>query len=533
MKTKTTNILDHEHEKRYTIVLDFLRSLEKLSGITLRDARYAEPRDPIGYAAREACRVAARKHDASELVFVDDISDVPSGFTPVSVPGKKILAYNPAMLECNLDAEPDEISIIELIVAINALRWSVTERYVLLHYDLIACYTNPALKLNDIWTFCGHLLEECRSVVVNIDDMSIASLPFYKFHNLGENEEYRLEAVRNAITENRGHASITEKLDGSFIQMRFIADSNVFDNGLLYSTSNTLACSENATHNEHITALRRLHLSGSELEKHISLCVNNPDKTFIFEFVHPEYDPHVVSYARTREGLYLIGARDVSTGILSNNETLDEIAASYDIPRPRIIAGNLDEALEIQKNGDGSLMEGMVANVSGWLIKIKLDSFLLLSQLYHKFDGGHGFKSVCEALYTETLDDMISALPDAKREIINATIERLETYNKQYDDLFTELLTRCLAVSGNKPIGKSDNDNRAWKRAFAGAVNTIVPQMMRGDMFAYANGKLHAGAVHWVDNAGDNVRYLNRSEFEKRCSMLDECCSEFNKNKTT
>lgn len=414
------------------------------------------------------------------------------------------------------DHKIDEMTPLDCVLFATAVKTSVAGYYMLVRYDLLACYANPYLKTNDsIWDFYEGIECECRSTVIDTRDMSVASLPYYKFRNLGETASYDLDHVRDAIANAGGHIIATEKLDGSMIQMRFL-DDPFFENGLLYSTSGTLSGSPEALDNDHIKALRKLHLTGDELTRHLGLAKAYPHLTFLFEFVHPNEDRHVVVYEKDREGLYLTGARDCETGRLLGHREIKEMAGAFDIPVPNVLATDIEEAFAIQKHGDGSACEGMVVNVGddldhngcgGWLVKVKLDGFLELSHVYHEIEGAAGFKAIGKMTINDTLDDALPALPDGLRDYVKAVVSRFEAFDEGMRSVIDELVSTGLKVSGGD------------RKTYAIYVNDLaVPGTWKGWLFqsAFADPVEH----FWADKKGEDYRYLSQKDFEIREAEL-------------
>ena len=420
------------------------------------------------------------------------------------------------------DHKIDEMTPLDCVLFATAVKTSLAGFYMLVRYDLLACYANPYLKTNDsIWDFYEGIECECRSTVIDVRDMSVASLPYYKFRNLNETEAYDLDHVRDAIAASGGHIIATEKLDGSMIQMRYV-DDPVFEHGLLYSTSGTLSGSPEAADNEHLKALYDLHLNGTEMERHLGLAKAYPHLTFVFEFVHPQEDRHVVVYDKSREGLYLTGARDVGSGRLLGHREIKAMAAEYGIPVPQVLATDIDEALALQRDGGGSACEGMVVNVGddldrdgsgGWLVKVKLDGFLELSHIYHEIEGAAGFKAIGKMALDGTVDDALPILPDGLRDYVKAVVSRYEGLDEDMRSVFDDLAATGLAQANGS------------RKEYAVYVNGLaIPGIWRGWLFQTAFGE---PIEHfWADKKGTEYRFLAQREFEEREAALTNWLAE-------
>ena len=305
--------------------------------------------------------------------------------------------------------------------------------------------------------------------------MSIASLPYYKFRNLNETKSYDLEHVRRAIEANGGVLVATEKLDGSMIQMRYVGDTGAFAEGLLYSTSGTLAGSKESYGNEHIESLVEYHLREEELAKYLGVAKAHPALTFVYEFVHPEVDRHVVMYPSDKHGLFMTGARNVETGKLATHAQVAAMADAYDIPYPEVVANDIDTALSLQKEAKGDEMEGMVVDIDGWLVKVKLDGFLALSHIYHELEGPSSFKAIAAMVLNGTMDDAMPSLPESMRDYMTAVARRFEVFEDSQRAVIESMVAEELERDGGD------------RKSFALWVNSLAcPSHWKGWMFQTA-----------------------------------------------
>ena len=507
-------------EKYFYKLPAILREMEGCADTTFASLVEANVADPMTYIAN----IIAAAHDGEGYAYgihADNAIEAYKDETRVAVRMKDahgVIVNVADDVVADIDHHIGSLAPIDLVLFATAVKTSLNGYYMLVRYDLLACYANPYLKTNDsIWEFYDGILCECRSTVVDVRDMSVVSLPYYKFRNLNECVAYDTEHVRAAIDAADGRLVATEKLDGSMIQMRYVADADAFEHGLLYSTSGTLAGSAGSVGNEHIDALVGYHLEGAELDKYLGVAKAYPNLTFIYEFVHPETDRHVVVYASDKHGLYMTGARDVETGRLCGYAEIARMAKAFDIPYPEVLATTLDEALAIQKDGDGSACEGMVVNVGdspdgssegGWLVKVKLDGFLAISHIYHEIEGVAGFKAIAKMVLDNTVDDALPILPDGLREYVEAVIARFETFEVSQRAVIDKLVETGLEKSGGD------------RKGFALYVNDLAcPSHWKGWLFATA----FKGGVEcfWADKIGEEWRYLPQKEFEDREAALE------------
>ena len=412
----------------------------------------------------------------------------------------------------------DEMTAIDLILFATDVITSMNGSYMLVRYDQLACYANPYMRSsNDIWDGYEAILSECRSVVVDVArDFAYVSMPYYKFRNMGECDAYSVEAVRKAIADADGKLVATEKLDGSMVQMRYVAEEDredgAFADGLLYSTSKALLGSVQAADNDHIRAIRRYHLTDAgEKAKYLGVAKAYPEMTFIYEFVHPDADRHVVLYDASRHGMYMTGARNVETGRLATHDELVKMADAFGIPYAEVVATSLDEVIELQRDGDGSKMEGVVINIGNWLVKAKLDGFLALSFMHHELEGPNGFKSIAQMYMDQTLDDAMPNLTEPMREYIDAICARFASFEERQRSVIDSL-----AAAGPDPA--------VSKKDYALYVNSLeVPGRWRGWLFQTANDGVEC---FWADKKGAEWRWCSQSEFEEREADLDAWLAE-------
>ena len=132
-----------------------------------------------------------------------------------------------------------EMSLADILAFSKCLKYSLRDEFLLIRYEENEIWGNSAFRnVTDIWSIYDGLLQECRSAVINLDTIEYVLLPFAKFRNLNESPEYSIEAVKNRI-EAAQTVEFSEKLDGSFMQMRFLGDSR-FQDGIIVSSSGTL-----------------------------------------------------------------------------------------------------------------------------------------------------------------------------------------------------------------------------------------------------------------------------------------------------
>lgn len=406
----------------------------------------------------------------------------------------------------------DEMTAADIALAVACTRRSENGPYQLLHYNQLACYINGYMGgTNAMWSAYDGFLTELRGTVYDTRDMSIVSNPYYKFRNLNECDDYSEANLRAAIAANGGRMVATEKLDGSLIQLRYVADEDreggAWQNGMLVTTSNTLEGSDSAPENSHLVNVERLYIQAEGDERYRNLAKAHPDKTLCFEFVRPDVDPHVVTYDEGDWGMWLTGMRDISTGRLASHDKVAAAADEFGIPHPRVVATDLDECLRVVQEGDGARMEGMVVDVDGWLVKMKLTDFLSISHVYHSLDGSRGFKDVLRMTHEGTIDDALGGLPAPSRAMVDGIIERASNYHARMSAAIDSIMVDA-------------PDAAADRAAFARWVaSRPIPNGWKKHLFAKADGK--ETPVYYADRRGRNLSYFGRNELAEKEAELE------------
>lgn len=108
----------------------------------------------------------------------------------------------------------------------------------------------------------------------------------------------------------------------------------------------------------------------------------------------------------------------------------------------------LEEAQEICRTYSAAEREGFVANIDGFLVKIKLDDFCSTLRIVN----GASFNKIMEATVNNSFDDMISKIPEAFRKNIEDNYQKIINYNEQMDETIKEIIKK---VPSDCPIKES------------------------------------------------------------------------------
>lgn len=274
-----------------------------------------------------------------------------------------------------------------------------------------------------MWEDEDSIYRECRSLVIDLHREEIAIAPFRKFFNLNEVKENYLEVVENRIRQAKS-VEICDKLDGSMQSVRWY-------NGEVFMCGSMSLSKENSW---------RLQDGYSMLsENHINMIKNNPNLTFIFEYISLK-DAHVVSYDKKDEGLYLIGIRDVTNGYEFSYAEIENYSKQYNVSMPKLENDKtLDDLVYLSKVYKSENKEGWVINIDGHKIKIKCDDYVKIHRI---LDRVSSVNVVIEAVADDKYDDLISKVPITHKTRIDNIAKQLFEYrskaNREVDELFNQ-----------------------------------------------------------------------------------------------
>lgn len=262
--------------------------------------------------------------------------------------------------------------------------------------------------LNSFFELYDGLYRECRSCVFDIKNDEIALASLAKFKNYGEDEgDWSPKNIRSKY--NFAHAVfITNKLDGSYQQYRYIAE----EDRILGSGSQAL----DPVESWRLAAGYKLLSDGQK-----ELIKDYPDYTFIFEYISPK-NPIVVKYDESQEGLYLLAARDVKDGKEVSFDILKDMAEEYDSKMTQwyynatlfSVLADTDNYLSSEK--EGWVVDMVDGHKNHFRCKIKTESYLMMHKILPRKVSPN---AVVQAIHENILDDFLANVPEAYKEIIN------------------------------------------------------------------------------------------------------------------
>lgn len=441
------------------------------------------------------------KHDVQHAVPQSEKQSI------ISIPVSNmvcIITKDSNLADVTRTVDSPELTCVDEAIAMSSLSKSYMDGFLLLRYDEIAMWTNSLVRaFGDMFGIYGGLPGECRSIVLDMRDLRdihIASLPYHKFRNMNEVDGYMEPQVRVHIA-SADHVEFTDKLDGSMIQMRYLPDAaDVFEDGILVTSSGSLSP---VTSNHVVLARRYIGEHGGE--RFLDMCREHPESTFIFEYVNPPEDAHVVAYPREAWGMYLTGIRDVGSGFLHYHDDVEHLSHEYGIRCSKVFTGyGIDDAMRDCANGSPCNREGFVLNVDGFLVKMKLESFLGIAKIVHSVAS---FNTISRNAALGLMDDLIAKVPPEHRAAAESTWAELRNYDEGVRECIGYVVEHVSGLNG---------------RERADVINATVPSTFRGYVFEAASGKGYRGTYLGERLDTDSPHFLNRPEFDKKAAALAE-----------
>lgn len=292
----------------------------------------------------------------------------------------------------------------------------------------ITCYENFALfkyenfiELGDLgynsstefFSIHNNLYRECRSVVFDVENLSIVLAPQSKFFNVNEIDEWSEQHIRQMIN-NAKTVEISNKIDGSNQNARY------------YNGEYVLAGSQALDSNESWRVTEGYKLLTDNYKK---LLRDYPDYTFMFEYISPK-NQVVVYYPKEMEGLYLFGMRNVYTGDELLYEDVLRIAKEYNVKTTEVYNDTFDDILNQLDNYKSSEKEGWVIRIvnedmTTFKAKLKVNDYVLM---HHAISALVSPNAVIEAVAENKYDDFYSKVPIGMRDIVNDYCRTLYEY---------------------------------------------------------------------------------------------------------
>lgn len=265
----------------------------------------------------------------------------------------------------------------------------------------------------DFWDRYDGFYRECRSVVIDVKNECLVLTPFKKFFNINELEETNYDKVKDRINKAT-YIEFTDKLDGSMQSARW------YDNKIVMAGSQAINPSNSWRLEDGYRMINSLP-GYKDMLKHFPTC------TFIFEYISLK-DAHIVKYKKEQEGLYLIGIRDVNTGVELPYRTVIYIANEYYIPTTKLFDKKLDEVMSELDDKKSDEAEGFVVNIDGFKVKIKYNDYTYIHKALSKLSS---INLVIRSIADDKYDDLLSKLPIAYHENVKKVSNVVFNYIKE------------------------------------------------------------------------------------------------------
>ena len=276
----------------------------------------------------------------------------------------------------------------------------------------------------DFYKAYDGLMMECRSVVIDFRNERLALVPFRKFRNLNECADTSEENIRGRLRDAK-IVEFADKMDGSMQSARF------YDGRLVMSGSRSLD-------RERSFRLDNGYRFIETHENYLSMLRENPDLTFIFEYISDD-DPHVVDYSEAEKGLYLIGIRDVTDGREFHYCEILDFAKRYDVMTMVVSNTDIDGALDLLSTVDGKKKEGFVVNIDGFRIKMKSEEYVALNTaIWCLLDDN----VLLNTIRADLLDDVIPKINEPMRSDVLRKAEIVATFVKEKETAVMEYMTQ-------------------------------------------------------------------------------------------
>lgn len=371
-----------------------------------------------------------------------------------------------------------DANLLGLLGIFEPLDITVDNEYALFHYKGFIDLGDMGYSDSEFFYLDDGLYQECRSCVFDVkkEEIVLASLPKWKNYN-----EDAFDWSEKNIREKYASAQkiwITNKMDGSYQQFRYISNSDGLGE-IFGSGSQAISVNESWRLKEGISLL-------TDSQK--QMIKDYPDYTFIFEFISTK-NAIVVHYTKEQEGMYLISARSCVDGAEMDFDALRGIASLYGSKMVEYYnSENLDSLLSQVDNFTSDKKEGWVVRMrnedgSDFRTKIKVTDYVLMHRVISKQVSPN---SVIEALSRGTYDDFYSKVPDAFKDIVKGfyveTIDYINvrefTAEKWYNQMEKELEEQL----ENFPDNYANKIKMVW-------ITENVPKCIASDVRNLVNGR--------------------------------------------
>lgn len=269
------------------------------------------------------------------------------------------------------------------------------------------------------------ICDECRGLILRKGTWEILCWPFRRFYNAMEDKETSTFPISKA--------QILEKIDGSLLLYNF-------DGEKWFCSTRKMCNAEGLTPSGiSFAQLFSQAASKTKLKEYVMGIESAKFYTWIFELVSPE--SRVVHPYPERE-IYLIGARNKSTGNEVSGKELDEIAKVICIKRPlsykfTTIKETIEAASKLNVMDEGFVLVYEKSD-NFWRLKIKNEKFLAIAHM--RENGGISAKRIMTLMLSGDVAEYLNYFKEDTK------------YVEFVESVFNESLTRIKEI-GNKYLG--------------------------------------------------------------------------------
>lgn|SRR5574344_199854 len=340
----------------------------------------------------------------------------------------------------------------------------------------------------DLYTNINSIYREMRSLVINMKTDEIVLCPFHKFFNVNEIDETKIDIVLDKISHAKC-VEIANKLDGSMQSASYYNGEIVMSGSQALDKDNSFRLAEGYSF---LT------------DNHKTMIMENIGKTFIFEYVSLK-DKHVVEYTKEQQGLYLIGIRDNNNGKQFSYNEVKSMANKYHVVMTEIETRTFAQIAKAVDDYKSTEKEGWVLFVDGYMYKMKCTDYLDI----HKMLGSYSSANVIiRAIADEYYDDLISRIPTAYKDRINAIAKVVYDYIKSENEVINKYWE-----SVPKNVSKKEQ---------ALFIKKHIPKQYQSYMFSKMNNyeysvikfKLHSATPQYIKMGDINKNYQTDTEDE-------------------
>jgi RNA ligase len=262
--------------------------------------------------------------------------------------------------------------------------------------------------------FAAVEVQECRGLILHMDDLSVVSMPFTKFFNLGETHAHPIDWAS---------AKVFKKYDGSLLTLYH------YDGEWRTATTGTIFADTPVNNREDLT-FSSLFWSTMERvtkrDKAATCSLLNPDMCYMFELCTPY---NIVVTPHSESMLYLLAARNRVTLGEVGDDVLLETSEALGVPAAESYLLSSAEDMQATFKDMPFHEEGYVVRDANFnRVKIKNPAYVAA----HHLKGSTAEHKIMVIIRNGEVEEYIATFPERADEILLLDAE----YGKLYELLF-------------------------------------------------------------------------------------------------